>query len=402
MSRSVFRDPRIVGSLALLLSCGAWVNIQYNSFLFEARGLRPDQIGLVNAIGAVASLFSPLLAGWWSDRSGRPQLVLTVYFLATAILLCILPHLRGIGGLAPGYFLLQVAFLPVAPLSQAIVLTRSCRDHGDFLAIRAMGTFGFFLVTILLWSTLRSPALLSWAYAGMAILLVASLPVFRVVSAIPSRARETSPLRLEEIVGFLWRRDLRVVYWGGGFGFLASSMATSVLGNFVTGPLGGEVSDISRAWAFATGFEMLLMFAAIPFLKRFGVRRLMLLGFASMCVRWLWVGLAPNYTVFLGAQVLHGVMVVGFFTGQNLFLAKLLPRDRVSSGTALASVLNGGVMSILGMFLAGQIWQHFGLRTVYFTTACVSLAAFAIFWKTAPDPGRGSSDEVDVGLELEP
>jgi len=128
-------DPRLLGSLALLLSCGAWVNIQFNSFLFESKGLRPDQIGLVNALGAVAALFSPVLAGWWSDRSGRPQLVLSFYFLATAVLLVVLPHLDGLVQLGIGYFLLQVAFLPVAPLSQTIVLLRSCRTHGDFLAI---------------------------------------------------------------------------------------------------------------------------------------------------------------------------------------------------------------------------------------------------------------------------
>lgn len=385
-----YTDPKLLGSLALLLSCGAWVNIQFNSFLFESKGLRPDQIGFVNAIGAVAALFSPLLAGWWSDRSGRPQLVLSIYFLATAVLLCILPRLDGVVQLATGYFLLQVAFLPVAPLSQTIVLLRSCRTHGDFLAIRAMGTFGFFLVTILLWYVLRSPLYLPMAYAGMAGLLLASLPFFRLVSAAPVLNRDTEPLRLREVVGFLWRKDLRVVYWAGGFGFLGSSMATSILGNYVTGPLGGQVNDISRAWALATGCEIFLMFAAIPFLNRFGVRWLVLLGLSSMCVRWLWVGLAPNYASFLGAQVLHGVMVAGFFTGQNLFLAKLLPAGRVSSGTTLASALNGGVMSIAGTFLAGQIWLHFGLRAVFFASSIVSLFALAIFWTFAPKANQGT------------
>lgn len=380
-------DPRLLGSLALLLSCGAWVNIQFNSFLFESKGLRPDQIGLVNALGAVAALFSPVLAGWWSDRSGRPQLVLSFYFLATALLLGVLPHLDGVVQLGIGYFLLQVAFLPVAPLSQTIVLLRSCRTHGDFLAIRAMGTFGFFLVTILLWLVLRSPAHLPLAYAGMAALLLASLPVFGLVSAAPVLKRDEAPLRLKEVVGYLWRKDLRIVYWAGGFGFLGSSMATSVLGNFVTGPLGGQVGDISRAWALATGCEIFLMFAAIPFLKRFGVRRLVLLGLSSMCVRWLWVALAPSYASFLGAQVLHGVMVAGFFTGQNLFLAKLLPPGRVSSGTTIASALNGGVMSIAGTFLAGQIWLHFGLRAVFLASAAMSLLALAVFWAFAPKPG---------------
>jgi MFS family permease len=163
-------------------------------------------------------------------------------------------------------------------------------------------------------------------------------------------------------------------------------MAGSVLGNFITGPLDGSPRDISRAWALATGLEMGLMFAAIPFLRRFGVRALVLAGILSMVVRWAWVGASYGYGMFLWGQALHGLMVAGFFTGQNLFLARLLPPERVSSGTALASALNGGVMSTMGTWLAGQIWTMWGLRAVYFTSAAIALAAFWFFLRFAPRP----------------
>jgi len=380
------RDPRFLGGLALLLSFGGWVNIQYNSYLFEVRGLRPGQIGLVNALGSLAALFSPLLAGWWSDRSGRPKLVLMVYFLASAAMISLLPHLGGFSALAGGFFLMQVAVLPIAPLSQSMVLLCASRSQGDFLALRAMGTLGFFLATLVLAATLTT-ARLPLAYACMGLCLVVSLPVFRLLPAAPGGRKSSRTLPLSEVVANLWKPRLRVVYWGGGFAFLASSMAGSVLGNFVTGPLHGAPRDISRAWALATGFEMALMFAAIPFLRRFGVRALVLAGIFSMVVRWTWVGASGSYGMFLWGQTLHGLMVAGFFTGQNLFLARLLPPERVSSGTALASALNGGVMSTLGTWLAGQIWTFWGLRAVYFATAAVSLAAFWFFLRHAPRLG---------------
>jgi len=393
---SVLRDPRFLGGLALLLSFGGWVNIQYNSYLFQIRGLHPDQIGLVNALGSLAALFSPLLAGWWCDRSGRPIFVLAVYFTASALLIALLPHLAGFATLGCGYFLMQVAVLPIAPLSQSIVLLRASRSHGDFLGLRAMGTLGFFLMTLVLMATLNE-ARLPIAYACMGACLLVSIPVFRMLPTPPAGAsRPRRALGLREVVGYLWRKDLRVVYWGGGFAFLASSMAGSVLGNLITGPLGGRPRDISRAWALATGFELVLMFVSIPFLRRFGVRAFVLGGIFSMVVRWLWVGLAPSYGVFLGAQVFHGLMVAGLFTGQNLFLARLLPPDRVSSGTALASALNGGVMTTLGTFFAGQIWTWWGLRSVYLVAAAISCGAFLFFLRHAPHlecgaPGSAAS-----------
>ncbi|MCB9496015.1 MAG: MFS transporter [Fibrobacteria bacterium] len=392
----------MLGGLALFLSFGAWVNIQYNSYLFEARGLAPAQIGFVNALGSLAALFSPLLAGWWADRSGRPILVLGLYFSIAATLIATLPHLTGFVALSAGYFLMQVAVLPIAPLSQSIVLLRSSRSQGDFLALRAMGTLGFFLTTLVLASTLTAERL-PVAYACMGAFLVVSIPAYRALPE-PSRPRRSIHLPLREVVSCLWKPGLRVVYWGGGFAFLASSMAGSVLGNLVTGPLGGEPRDISRAWALATGFEIALIFAAIPFLRRFGVRALVLGGILSMVVRWAAAGLAPNYGVFLGTQVLHGLMVAGLFTGQNLFLARLLPPERVASGAALASALNGGVMSTLGTFLAGWIWQVWDLRTVYLVAAVISLLAFFFFLRFAPHPrGEETVDAIpDAVVETEP
>ena len=90
----------------------------------------------------------------------------------------------------------------------------------------------------------------------------------------------------------------------------------------------------------------------------------------------------------MAAQSLHGLMVTGVFTGQSLILARLLPADRLASGTAAAALVNGGVMSVAGAALSGWIWHWAGLRAVCWTTAAVALGGALFFWRWGPDPGR--------------
>jgi len=373
--------------MGLLVSFGAFVNVQFNNYLFEAKGLAPSQIGAVASLGNLAALFSPVLAGWWTDRSGSPRMVLAVYLLLGGLALALLPHLQGAIVLATGFFLVQIVLSPIAPLCQALVIRRTAAGNSAFFAMRAMGTLGFFLVSIWFSRNLRSHGI-HHAYLAMGVLLVVSLPFFL---ALPERAeRQTGivGLRLGEVVASLWSRDLWVVYFGGGLGFMCNAMGVTVLANLITGPFHRGPEDISRAWAIATGFEMAFMMLAIPFVRRFGLKTLLVTGFLATSARWLLAGFATDFEMLLAVQSLHGLMVVGVFTGQSLILARLLPPQRLSSGSAAATLLNGGVMSVAGSLLAGWIWQQWGVRAVCFATASVALSAGIFYLALGPSPRR--------------
>jgi len=376
----------VLGGMGLLLSFGAYVNIQFNSFLFQSAGLEPRQIGLVAALGSLASLFSPLVAGWWTDRIGHPRTVLSVYVVAGAAALLVLPRLRGFSELAPGYFLIQLALSPISPLSTSLVISRAPGGSGGFLALRSLGTLGFFLMSTWLAGSIGRIGL-PGAYRTMALLLVCSLPFFLGLRPPPGEVRRPGQ-ELSKVLGYLRRPRLRAVYFGCGLGFLCNALGVTVLGNYITGPLGGTPRDIARAWGVATGFEMVFFFASIPFVKRFGLKTFVVAGLLGTALRWALAAWAPGFLVFMAAQSLHGLMVTGVFTGQSLILARLLPADRLASGTAAAALVNGGVMSVAGAALSGWIWHWAGLRAVCWTTAAVALGGALFFWRWGPDPGR--------------
>lgn len=377
--------PHLMGGLGLLVSFGAYVNVQFNNYLFEVRGLAPSQIGMVAALGNLAALFSPVLAGWWSDRSGSPRLVLSVYMVSGCLALAALPWLHGLFLLAGGFFLAQILLSPVSPLSQALVLRRTNTTSSSFFAMRSMGTLGFFLVSIWFSRHLGRDGLPE-AYLAMGAMLLVSLPFFLAMPGDSDHAAGIAGLRLGEVVASLWDRRLWVVYFGGGLGFMCNAMGVTILANLITGPFGRGPQDISRAWSIATGFEMAFMILAIPFVKRFGLKTLLVSGFFATSLRWLLAGFATDFSMLLAVQSLHGLMVVGVFTGQSLILARLLPPQRLSSGSAAAALLNGGVMSVVGALLSGWVWQRWGVRTVCILTSVVAFAAGSFYWALGPDP----------------
>ena len=388
-----------LGGLGLLLSFGAYVNIQFNAFLFQAAGLSPREIGSVAALGNLASLFSPMIAGWWTDRCGHPRMILSLYLLAGAAALVALPALRGFSELAPGYFLIQLALSPISPLSTSLILSRTSAGNGGFLALRAMGTLGFFLVSIWLSSSLGRIGLPA-AYRTMAFLLLCSLPVFLGLRRTPSEVRRPGQ-ELRAALAYLWDPRLRTIYIGCGLGFFCNALGVTVLGNYITGPLGGSPQDIARAWGVATGFEMVFFFLSIPFVRRFGLKTFVLAGLAGTSIRWALAAWAPSFPFFLAAQALHGLMVTGVFTGESLLLARILPADRLASGTAAAALVNGGIMSVAGSGLSGWIWQAAGLRAACWVTSLVAALAALFFWKFGPDPASASpSPAVGDGIRL--
>jgi len=225
----------------------------------------------------------------------------------------------------------------------------------------------------------------------MGVQLAASLPFFLALPARSDNQTGIVGLRLREVVASLWDRDLWVVYFGGGLGFMCNAMGVTILANLITGPFHRGPQDISHAWTIATGFEMLFMMLAIPFVRRFGLKTLLVTGFLATSVRWLLAGFATDFETLLAVQSLHGLMVVGVFTGQSLILARLLPARRLSSASAAATLLNGGVMSVVGSLAAGWIWQVWGVRSVCMATSFVALAAGVFYLALGPAPSSPRS-----------
>jgi len=383
---SFLNRQNALGSAIFLFGFGAYVNIQYNTYLFQVRGLSPQQIGWLGAVGAVPCLFTPLLAGWLVDRSPDPRRLLTLLSLLAAATLAALPRLPGdFPSLAIGFFLMQAVLLPIPPLTTALLMRKGdSRSQAGFLALRAVGTLGFFLVSLFLswWSTRER---LPQVYLLMSLMLLLNLPFVYLLPSAPLCQDRTVP-SFRQSISVLWRPILLPVYAISALAYLASGMGQTLLGNLITSPaIAGQPRDISRAWSVSTFLEMAFMFAGIPFLKRFGLKTMILVGILATAIRWIWVSQATTLGQIYASQALHGILVVGLMTGQQMCLTRLLPSHLRTSGLAAASILNGGVAGMLGAFLAGWIWETWSIQHAYAVAGAILLFSALLFWRFVPD-----------------
>jgi len=376
----------LLGAVILLIGFGAYVNIQYNTYLFQLRGLSPRQIGWMGALGAVPSLFTPLLAGWLLDRSPDPRRLLVALSGFAAVALAVLPHLPGsFLALGIGFFLMQSVLLPIPSLTTSLLVAKgSSRSQSVFLALRGMGTLGFFLVSFFLYFWSRQVPL-SWVYGILAGVLVVNIPFLWQLKPLSQDCDAPSVPSLRESFALLWQPGLLAIYLTGALAYLSVGLGQSLLGNLVTSKeMGGQSWHINLAWCFSTLPELGFMFLGIPFLRRFGLKSMVLVGIFSNALRWFWVSQATGLPQIYASQTLHGIMVVGLMTGQSLCLARLLPPGRQASGMAVASILNGGVAGILGSSIAGWIWQTWSLRAVYGVAGVVLTLSGILFWVFVP------------------
>jgi len=376
----------LLGAVILLIGFGAYVNIQYNTYLFQLRGLSPRQIGWMGALGAVPSLFTPLLAGWLLDRSPDPRRLLVALSGFAAVAMAALPHLPGsFLSLGIGFFLMQSVLLPIPSLTTSLLVAKgSSRSQSVFLALRGMGTLGFFLVSFFLYFWSRQVPL-SWVYGILAGVLVVNIPFLWQLKPLSQDCDAPSVPSLRESFALLWQPGLLAIYLTGALAYLSVGLGQSLLGNLVTSKeMGGQSWHINLAWCFSTLPELGFMFLGIPFLRRFGLKSMVLVGIFSNALRWFWVSQATGLPQVYASQTLHGIMVVGLMTGQSLCLARLLPPGRQASGMAVASILNGGVAGILGSSIAGWIWQTWSLRAVYGVAGVVLTLSGILFWVFVP------------------
>jgi MFS transporter, PPP family, 3-phenylpropionic acid transporter len=387
---SILTRRNLLGAVILLIGFGAYVNIQYNTYLFQLRGLTPRQIGWMGALGAIPSLFTPLLAGWLLDRSPDPRRLLVTLSVLAAAALAVLPHLPGsFLAIGTGFFLMQCVLVPLPSLTTSLLVEKgTSRSQSVFLVLRAMGTLGFFLVSLFLY--FWSPRVtLSWVYGLLALVLIVNIPFLLQLKPVAHDPEASPAPSLRESFSLLWHPGLLAVYLTGALAYLSVGLGQSLLGNLVTSKeMGGHSWHINLAWCFSTLPELGFMFLGIPFLRRFGLKSMVLVGIFSNALRWFWVSQAPDLPQIYASQTLHGIMVVGLMTGQSLCLARLLPPGRQASGMAVASILNGGVAGILGSSIAGWIWQTWSLRTVYGVAGIVLTLSGILFWFFVPNLER--------------
>ena len=370
-----------------------------------------DIIGWFYAVQGIVSLFMPGIMGIVADRWVQAQRLLSLcHMLAGSFMIA-----AGVYGLQEGFnvailfalYTLSVAFyMPTLALSNSVAfngLTANGMDTvKDFPPIRVFGTIGFIV-------TMMTVDVLGFQTTSQQFLVSGGLSI---VLARYSRTLPTCPVKVKvagagivQALGLdafrLFRNPRMAVFFIFSMLLGVSLQITNGYANpFITSF--GEISEFADTFG-AKHANILISLSQISetccillipfFLKRFGIKRVMMIAMLAWVFRFGLFGLGdpgPRVWMFVLSCIVYGVAFDFFNISGALFVDKNTDTSIRSSAQGLFMIMTNGLGATIGTLSAQFVVNHFvyspavtdalgGWRTCWFVFAAYAFVVLVLF-----------------------
>jgi nucleoside transporter len=332
-------------------------------------GFSGTQISSVYATMALAALVSPFLAGWLADRFFPSQIMLGICYVLTAPILVAAwqqTTFRGFWLCIAGVSLLR---MPARTLSN-VVAFHHLRDRTRIGQVRVWGTLGWIFISWCLSGYLRLWE--GWDPGGshMGDALLASAVISAICGLYCLSLPHTPPGNQQAgSLGFsasfrLLRNPAFVVLLAIGF---VSSTMNPFFYNFaflfLTEAQGVGLAPSTANWVQSLGqvAEVAVLLMLGTSLRRFGIKRILLVGIAAQSLRFALFALGEPAWLMAAAMSLHGFVFTFYAVGITIAVDEMSDVDNRASAQGLMSMIRGGAGSLLGNYLAGTTYDRLAM-----------------------------------------
>ena len=345
---------------------GSWL-ISFGNYMFSL-GMG-DKIGTLFATAGIASFIMPAIAGIIADRWLNSEKLLGILHLLGAGCLFMASRATGFDQLYGYMFLNALIFMPTIGLSYSVCYSIMANHRMDtvkeFPPIRVWGTVGFivamWIVNLAGWGTSSNQLLLAGGSA-----LVLGVYAFTLPPSPPTRAQKGSSLisvlGLDALV-LLKERKMAVFFF---FAILlgvclqiTNSYGSTFLGSFTNDYPESFAVKYNNIFLSVSQIAEALFILAIPFfMRRFGIKTVMLMSLAAWVLRFglFGIGNPGSGMIWLTlSMIIYGMAFDFFNISGSLFIEKETPgRFRASAQGMLMMVTNG----------LGAIFGNYGAEAV--------------------------------------
>lgn len=380
-------DRRPLSSFILLyvLMYGAFgVASPFWPRFFESRGLRPEELGVLLALGTAIRLVSGPLAGRVADRLGARRAILAICIIMSGLLaLGLLP--------AETFWLLllvsvcQAATLaPVTTLADALALretSESRNAHGrrfEYGWVRGAGSAAFIAGTLVAGQIVSTAGLSSivLVHAG---LLAASATVAYLLLGSKSREEERAEPAASSFAGFapllriaLFRRLLLVAALILGSHAVHDAFAVIRWNAAGIGP-----GMASLLWSLSVAGEVIVFFLVGPSLvARVGPAAAAAIAAGAGILRWVVMALSAAPLALAIVQPLHGFTFALLHLACMRLLTQVVPPPLAATGQAIYALAVAATTALL-TFAAGALYARWG-AAAFFVMAALCAGALPL------------------------
>jgi NHS family xanthosine MFS transporter len=356
---------------------GIWL-ISLGGYMFVSFG-KEEHIGTIigNTYGTMgwASLFMPALIGILADKYVRAEILLGVCHLFAGISLYYASTVDSAMGMLWAIFIVSCFYMPTISLSNSVsyhLLSESRLDvQKSFAPIRVWGTVGFIIaewaVDLLGWTHNKNQFYFAAAAEACVALYCFTLPK---VAVSRSTEKKSFATRLGLDAFQLFKSSTMAKFFLFAMLLGAALQITNMFGNPFLSDFG---KDPQYADSFAVKHSNIvislsqisetLFILAIPFfLRRFGIKQVMLMSMLAWVLRFGLFGVGnpgSGLSLLLLSMIVYGMAFDFFNISGSLFVDREAKPGIRASAQGLFMLMTNGLGSILGGLFAGKVVDYF-------------------------------------------
>lgn len=392
-----------------LISLGGYMFVNFNDPVDPDLGFK---IGQTYGTMGWASLFMPAVMGILADKYIRAEILLGICHLLAGAGLYYASTVDSANGMIWAIFLVSCFYMPTISLSNTVSYTLLSKHKFDvqkaFAPIRVWGTVGFIVgewaVDLLGWTQNNYQFYFAAAAEVCVALYCLTLPR---VDISRSTEKKSFATRLGLDAFRLFKSSMMAKFFLFAMLLGAALQITNMFGNPFLGDFG---KDPQYADSFAVQHSNILIslsqvsetlfILAIPFfLKRFGIKKVMLLSMIAWVFRFGLFGIGnPGSGLYLLilSMIVYGMAFDFFNISGSLFVDREAKPGIRASAQGLFMLMTNGLGAILGGLFAGKVVDYFtdaagnkDWTNIWFSFAVYSLIiaiAFLFIFKYKHDP----------------
>lgn len=355
---------------------GAWL-ITIANYWFDTKQWGPAEFGGVFSTLGLSSLFMPSITGIIADRWINVEKLYGVLHLLGGIVLLFLPFIETSNNFFWVIFLAMIFYMPTISLSNSIGYTVLKNHKFDvikvFPPIRVWGTIGFIAAMWFTNLTGNKASANQFVIAGIAAILLAVYS-FTLPKCPPTNTNTKEKRSLIEVMGLdsfkLFGTYKMALFFLFSMLLGAALQLTNMYGDlylseFKNFPQYADsvVVKYSTVIMSISQISETLFILAIPFfLKRFGIKQVMLISMLAWVLRFgLFAFGNPeeNLWMIITSCIVYGMAFDFFNISGSLFVETSTDSKIRSSAQGLFMMMTNGIGAILGSYISGWIIEKF-------------------------------------------
>jgi MFS transporter, NHS family, xanthosine permease len=382
-----------------LISLGGYMFANFNNPIDPSLG---SKVGNTYGTMGWASLFMPALMGILADKYLRAEIVLGICHILGGASLYYASTVTNASDMYWAIFMVSCFYMPTIALSNSVSYSILSKNNFDiqksFAPIRVWGTVGFIVaewaVDLLKW-TQNSNQFYFAAVAGVCTgLYCFTLPP---VETNKTTEKKSFATRLGLDAFQLFKSSMMAKFFLFAMFLGAALQITNMFGNPFLGDF-GKIPEYANSFAVKHSNILIslsqisetLFILAIPFfLKRFGIKQVMLISMVAWVLRFGLFGVGnpgSGLPLLVLSMIVYGMAFDFFNISGSLFVDREAKPGIRASAQGLFMLMTNGLGAILGGLFAGKVVDHFSdaagnknWQNIWFTFAAYALVIAVLF-----------------------